>query len=41
MVYNTMPDLKVLGVLGFLALVFLALGFTLFRKASPEMVDVL
>lgn len=41
MVYNTMPDLKVLVVLGILALVFLALGFTLFRKASPEMVDVL
>ncbi len=41
MVYDTMPDLKVLGLLGLLAIVFVIIGLTLFRKASPEMVDVL
>ncbi|HBT67653.1 MAG TPA: ABC transporter, partial [Agrobacterium sp.] len=41
MVYDARPDLVVLSLLGLLALVFLALGMTLFRKASAEMVDVL
>ncbi|MCO5734711.1 ABC transporter permease [Rhizobium sp. SSA_523] len=41
MVYDARPDLVVLSLLGLLAIVFLALGMTLFRKASAEMVDVL
>ncbi len=41
MVYDQRPDFAVLGILFLIAVVFIGLGLFLFRKASPEMVDVL
>jgi lipopolysaccharide transport system permease protein len=41
MVYDSVPDLAAIGIIAVLALLLLGTGLALFRKASPEMVDVL
>jgi lipopolysaccharide transport system permease protein len=41
LVYNTPPDLEPLGLLAAAALGMLLMGLFIFRRASPELVDVL
>lgn len=41
LVYGVAPELRGLAITGTVALVFLLIGFFLFRKAAPEMGDVL
>jgi lipopolysaccharide transport system permease protein len=41
LVYNTPPDLEPMGVLSAVATGILLLGLFIFRRASPELVDVL
>jgi hypothetical protein len=41
MVYDRMPALGGVAVVGLLAVLLLLGAVTLFRKASPEMVDML
>lgn len=41
LVYNQAPDLKSLAILGCISVVMLAASLFVFRKATPEMVDVL
>ena len=40
-VYGTHPDLSSLIIIGVMSVLFVGLGFYLFRKSSSEMVDVL
>jgi lipopolysaccharide transport system permease protein len=41
LVYNVTPDIIAIGWIAFFSLLLLVFGFLLFRRASPEMVDVL
>jgi lipopolysaccharide transport system permease protein len=41
LVYGIMPDITAIGWLALISLLLLGFGFFLFRRASPEMVDVL
>lgn len=41
LVYNVTPDIISIGWLALVSLLLLGFGFLLFRRASPEMVDVL
>lgn len=41
LVYNTAPELEPLGIIAAVSLVMMLLGLFVFRRASPELVDVL
>jgi len=41
LVWGHPPHFKTLGIIVVLSLVLLAIGMGLFRRASPDMVDVL
>ena len=41
MVYGNAPPMFAIGVVALIALALVALSFFMFRRSSPEMVDVL